>query len=57
MGFESEDKQEKHRFLAARAEQAEAIARECKEPLAGEAWVTIAKIWRLLADNYAEELK
>jgi hypothetical protein len=44
-------------FFAAKAEQAEIIAGRCTEPLAGGAWVTIAKIWRLLAENSVEEFK
>jgi hypothetical protein len=28
---------------------------ECKEPLASEAWLAIAKIWLLLAENAGKE--
>jgi hypothetical protein len=47
----------RQQFFVAKAEQAEAFARECKEPLACESWVAVAKIWRLLADNSAEEFR
>jgi hypothetical protein len=43
--------EEKQQFFAARADQAEAVARNCQEPFARDAWITVAKIWRLLADN------
>jgi hypothetical protein len=46
--------EEKQQFFTARAEQAEAFARNSKEPFARESWITIAKIWRLLADNSAK---
>jgi hypothetical protein len=57
MGTGSEETQVKHQFFAARAEQAEKVAGCCKDPLAGEAWATIAKMWRLLADNAGKEIK
>jgi hypothetical protein len=42
-------------FFAAKAEQAEEIARECDDQLAREAWLATAKIWRRLAENADKE--
>jgi hypothetical protein len=45
----------RQQFFAAKAEQAEQRASEYADPSVRESWLSIAKSWRLLAENYADE--
>jgi len=51
MRFGSEDSRTRQQVFTDRAEQAELSARECADQSARESWVTIARSWRLLAEN------
>jgi hypothetical protein len=51
MSFGFEESHERQQFFAAKAEQAEEKARQCKDPMVRESWISIASSWRLLAEN------
>jgi len=57
VGFESDEAREKQKFFATKAEQAESRASKCYDESARESWISIAKSWRLLAENVGKNSK
>jgi hypothetical protein len=57
MGFGYEEARARQQVFADRAEQAELRAKESADQSVQESWISIARSWRLLAENAGKNSK